>query len=176
MSRFQSLFAGQLLTLAASTPSQTLLEKAVGLVEDAFGESPESLDAETFRSALSRSRERFAGQDFSVLALSCLAVQGFELEGLMLDTVRFRAVSPGLEKIEAAAPVFYCHRDTWYGNPNCQVNAWMPLHDVGPNNSFRFYTDYFHRPIKNDSHLFLAADFENQGGFGRVSAQGSDSH
>ena len=35
---------------------------------------------------------------------------------------------------------------------------------------------WFHRPIKNDSHLFLAADFENQGGFGRVSAQGSDSH
>jgi len=82
------------------------------------------------------------------------------------DCLRLRAVSPGGHLIPAAANAYTAHRDTWYANPQCQINLWMPLHDVTPADSFGFYADYLTRPVANDSEQFDYADLVRQGGFG----------
>ena len=87
-----------------------------------------------------------------------------------MDKLRLRAITPGLETVEQAAPVFYAHRDTWYGNPPCQINLWLPLQEVDSRNSFRFYLNYFESPIANDSERFKARDFR---GFGSLQPVGT---
>lgn len=94
------------------------------------------------------------------------------LEGLniplgefIIDRFRLRGVAPGAQHIAAATPAFYAHRDTWYANPQAQINVWMPLHEVTPENSFGFYPEWFARPADNDSARFDYAEFVAGGGF-----------
>ncbi|MBI5171531.1 MAG: hypothetical protein HY986_01495 [Candidatus Melainabacteria bacterium] len=64
-------------------------------------------------------------------------------------------------------PLFSTHRDTFYANPQSQINIWLALHDVGPQDSFRFYPQYFHEPVANDSHLFNYDIWKKDVGFGK---------
>jgi hypothetical protein len=168
---FQKLFRGELIQQTSSPASRKLVKAVQEVVTRCFGDSPESLSSESFRQSLQTARGQVSGPEFCELACASLPVLGFSSQDLQVDVVRLRAVSPGLETVEAAAPVFYAHRDTWYGNPKCQINVWLPLHRVDGDNSFRFFTDHFDRPIDNDSWDFVADSFKAEGGFGRVSEQ-----
>lgn len=168
LSLYRRVFDGELLRFPCSTESLKLVEQAVLIIEEEFGPQPELLQGERFVSSLRQARERVGAIPFPELVSDLLRTTGFVEDDLRVDQLRLRAVSPGLEKIEAAAPVFHCHRDTWYGNPSCQINAWLPLRAVNEQNSFRFYLDYFHKPIVNDSERFSATRFASEGGFGRV--------
>ncbi len=170
---YGDIFRGELIFRPAFLESRSLVEAAREVVRACFGESPELLSADLFRERLNEAREEVASPRFSRLAACCLAALGLTAKDLNLDTVRLRAVTPGLEDIESAAPVFYGHRDTWYGNPACQVNAWLPLQRVDRRNSFRFYLDHFEAPIANDSEGFVAQVFERERGFGRLDANRS---
>ncbi|HIB65645.1 MAG TPA: hypothetical protein EYO33_11205 [Phycisphaerales bacterium] len=167
----ERLFGGELIRLVKSPQTAELVQQAWKVVRHEFGEMPLKLSPDEFRGALTQARSKIQAAPFPRLVESVLEAAGLCLKGLRLDSLRLRAVTPGLEHVEAAAPVFYCHRDTWYGNPSCQINGWIPLHAVDGRNSFRFFTDYFERPINNDSHLFSAAKFAGEGGFGRVPGQ-----
>jgi hypothetical protein len=46
------------------------------------------------------------------------------------------------------------HRDTWYANPSCQINFWMPLVSVNRTNAFHFYEECFERNLPNTSEQF----------------------
>ena len=35
------------------------------------------------------------------------------------------------------AYAFHPHRDTWYSAPQCQLNWWLPIYEVEPDNSWR---------------------------------------
>ncbi len=169
---FERCFSGDLVSCPPSAPRRALGDWARKLVLAHFGASPADLSAEEFRQALSGAREAVGEEpEGRSLAISCLAEAGIELDhDLFLDTLRLRAVSPGLERNPAAAPAFYAHRDTWYGNPRGQLNGWMPLVEVDERNSFRFYLDAFETPVENDSHLFDGLAFLERGGFGRTAS------
>lgn len=162
------MFRGELLVREASSSSAALGAWARAIVLEEFGEQPEGLPGDGFRAALTRGRERVAGREGRELAARCLAALQVDVSSLLMDAVRLRAISPGLEKVQAAAPAFYTHRDTWYGNPSCQINGWLPLGAVDGANSFRFYLDDFERAVANDSETFDVAHFEARGGFGRT--------
>ncbi len=85
------------------------------------------------------------------------------------DPPRLRYLYPGLESVTAAAPVFYAHRDTWYGNSASQINCWTPVYPVTEDQLFSFFPEYFERPVANDSQQFQAEEFV---GFGRPPAAG----
>jgi len=90
---------------------------------------------------------------------------GVDGESFALDRIRLRGVTPGSHKVKAAEAAFYAHRDTWYANPQAQINLWLPLHDVDGSNSFTFYPDFFEKPVANDSENFDYNAFLQQGGF-----------
>lgn len=173
---FDELYCGQIVVSQATHHTLKLTTKAQNTVHRHFGEIPEHLDCPDFQNALTHCREEISQPEFSRLAALCLSEFGIDPAQTMLDTVRLRAVSSGLERVEAAKPVFYTHRDTWYGNPSCQINAWIPLVEVNETNSFQFYPHHFETPIENDSHLFVASLFQEQGGFGKISDHASPSH
>jgi hypothetical protein len=68
-----------------------------------------------------------------------------------IDRLRVRANAPGAYRDPAAAAAYVAHRDTWYANPRAQINWWIPLHDVAPDETFVIYPDRFDRPIANSS-------------------------
>lgn len=175
MTIFERIFEGEIMSFRPTEECRELVTLGLEVVEQTFGEDPDRCSPAEFRNALNNARKQLTEPRYRTLAARCLQSVGFQQPDLLLDQVRLRAVSPGLERVAAAAPVYYCHRDTWYGNPKCQVNAWLPLHAVNGHNSFQFFPEHFSKPVGNDSQLFRAADFQRQGGFGRVSDQPSES-
>jgi hypothetical protein len=79
---------------------------------------------------------------------------GIAPEALKIDVLRVRVFTPEMRNTDAAAPAYFTHRDTWYANPQEQVNIWIPLHDVSCAETFRIFIDYFDRPITNTSEGF----------------------
>ncbi len=71
-----------------------------------------------------------------------------------VDDLRLRLVTQGTEDHPDAAPVYLLHRDTWYGCPQTQINGWIPLFDIGPEQAFAFYPRWFDRPVPNSSAQF----------------------
>ena len=49
------------------------------------------------------------------------------------------------------AYAFHMHRDTWYSAPFCQLNWWMPIYDIEPENAMAFHPRYWNRPVRNGS-------------------------
>jgi hypothetical protein len=84
---------------------------------------------------------------------------GFAPGELRVDPPRLRVIQHRGHEDPAAAPAYYAHRDTWYGNPACQINVWIPLHDVIEDETFAFYPSLFASPIANDSGAFELDDF-----------------
>ena len=164
---FPALFKGALQFFPPNSQTTELADFGRSVVRDCFGEKPLDLSKTDFREALSKARSAFENESTRRYAQNIL-ISLRAGEQIYLDQIRLRAVTPGLENISAAAAVFFGHRDTWYGNPSCQINAWIPLHSVSSCNSFRFFPGYFETEIANDSADFRASDFRKQGGFGRV--------
>jgi hypothetical protein len=52
------------------------------------------------------------------------------------------------------AYAFHPHRDTWYSAPHCQLNWWMPIYPLHPENSMGFYPRYFAETIVNNSEIY----------------------
>lgn len=173
---FDALYRGVVLHRPLPPAGATLLATALKEVREHFGPQSGDLAEDDFRDALSVCRAKVSSQDFSALAARVLVEMGLAPGSIMLDQVRLRAVPRGLENVVAARPVFYPHRDTWYGNPRCQINVWIPLRAVNKLNSFRFFPHHFEHPIKNDSHLFCSTEFRELGGFGRVTRKASHQH
>lgn len=90
-----------------------------------------------------------------------IAATGFAPEDHACDHMRLRAVLPGAHERPELQRSYAAHRDTWYANPQAQLNWWMPLHDVTEDQSFHFYPDAFDRPVANGSVDFDYATWIN---------------
>lgn len=78
----------------------------------------------------------------------------WEPQEFFFDCVRLRMITPQMHSIEKAEAAFYAHRDTWYSNPQEQINIWIPLFSYKETETFLFFPDYFTKAVENDSHLF----------------------
>lgn len=83
----------------------------------------------------------------------------------LCDVVRLRAVTPRMHTLERARAAFAVHRDTWYANPQAQLNVWLPLFDLEASQSFAFYPDRMTEAIENDSGSFDFDEFTAIAGF-----------
>lgn len=98
-------------------------------------------------------------------ALAALASYGVEGAAFRIDRPRIRAVSSGAQDIPEAAPAYAQHRDTWYANPQAQVNHWLPLHPLLDDERMGFFPGHFHAAVDNSSAGFQLEDWNAGGGF-----------
>jgi hypothetical protein len=155
------LYSGELLRFNQQQRFCDYLVRQVRLV---FGDDYRR-PCQDFMGLLGAARQLLRGQETQQETLRFLETLGFSTDDYAIDYLRLRGVIPGAESIPAAAPAFYAHRDTWYANPQSQINLWMPLHDVTPENSFAFYEDYFEQAVLNDSADFDYDNFRREVGF-----------
>ncbi|WP_459973868.1 phytanoyl-CoA dioxygenase family protein [Mycobacterium sp. MUNTM1] len=72
-------------------------------------------------------------------------------EEYFFDVPRIRVV-PDYDYLHAGVSYAYLpHRDTWYGAPQCQINTWMPVFPIDPDQTMMINPTYFDRPVQNDS-------------------------
>lgn len=157
------LYQGELLTRPHL--SLDFGHAVVQQIEQVFGPDPRGFVGDDFLPRLNRVREELSGPVWRQLCRDFLVSLGIPLDEFALDRFRLRGVAPGADQIPAAAAAFYAHRDTWYANPQSQINLWLPLHPVSRQNSFGFYTELFDRPVENDSEQFDYGQFQSGGGF-----------
>jgi hypothetical protein len=79
---------------------------------------------------------------------------GIDLEKVYFDVPRMRSAYPSDFLASGIAYAFHPHRDTWYSAPMCQLNWWLPIYPIEPDNAMGFYPRYFSEPIENNSDIY----------------------
>jgi hypothetical protein len=79
---------------------------------------------------------------------------GVDIERTYFDVPRMRSAYPSDYLTAGIAYAFHPHRDTWYSAPQCQINWWLPIYDLAPNNCLAFYPHHFDHPVENNSEIY----------------------
>jgi hypothetical protein len=171
----EQLFGGALLTEGAHESIVRLRVRAHAAVAQAFALAnseplPQRASNPDWLSKLSEARGLFA-RDSEVRRLVFAYAESlhFSVDRCVIDRPRIRANQPGLAQIAAAAPALYAHRDTWYGNPQAQINVWTALEQAPRDTGFAIFSDVFHVAVDNDSEQFSYDEFRADVGWQRPS-------
>jgi hypothetical protein len=73
---------------------------------------------------------------------------------IYFDVPRLRSAYPTTYLTSGIAYAFHPHRDTWYSAPMSQINWWLPISQIGPENCLAFYPRYFCEPLRNSSKTY----------------------
>jgi hypothetical protein len=171
ITRRASLLNGEILLCDATEQTETLCDRLRESIQRAFPEVPDPRDAQHHLSPdelfarIRKLRVWLASGPFNQELRDILSSFGCDLSMTYFDALRLRAVTSEGHKNPAAAPAYYAHRDTWFANPACQLNWWMPLFDTTREQSLGLYPGYWSQPIKNDSALFDYDEFTRAGGW-----------
>jgi ectoine hydroxylase-related dioxygenase (phytanoyl-CoA dioxygenase family) len=76
---------------------------------------------------------------------------GIDVEKTYFDVPRLRTMTHGDYLTAGLAYAFHPHRDTWFSAPPCQVNWWIPVYDICPENTIAFHPLYWTQPLRNSS-------------------------
>jgi hypothetical protein len=87
---------------------------------------------------------------------------GCDLAKTYFDVPRLRTATSGGYLTAGIAYAFHPHRDTWYSAPMCQINWWMPVYDIEPENAMAFHLRYWARPVQNGSADYNYAEWNRQ--------------
>jgi hypothetical protein len=155
----EGIYTGEVARLAPSAASRGLATRAWDILEARLGSDARrahlALDNETFLARIREVRRDLGADDAWIDA--CRAVMheaGVAPEESAVDVPRLRAVVPGSHRLRAAAPMYLAHRDTWYANPRAQINWWIPLHDIAPDEGFTIFLRALGVAVDNDSERF----------------------
>jgi ectoine hydroxylase-related dioxygenase (phytanoyl-CoA dioxygenase family) len=64
--------------------------------------------------------------------------------------------------VDRIAYAFHPHRDTWYSAPMSQINWWLPIFDITPENCLAFYPKYFSRAVQNNAQIYNYAEWNKR--------------
>ena len=158
--RRKYLFDGQLLVYSPRPSSLALIEWARELIRDAFGTldpltAQHEVSVEKFIEILTVLKPKFINHSTSKELLQKLLLDiGCDPEKTYFDVPRMRTSTSHNFLTAGIAYVFHPHRDTWYGAPMCQINWWIPIFPVQPDNAMAFHCRYWDTPIANESPEF----------------------
>ena len=171
--RRRELFAGQLIVLPASPRSLALIGFARQLMADAFSaEDPRQaqhrMPVEEFHAIIGKLMPAFINhRESKTLIRDLLGERDCDIQDTYFDVPRMRAVTSDGYLTAGFGKAWPAHRDTWYSAPACQINWWIPIFPITPDNAMAFHPRYFNEPVEN-----------NSGGYNyyRHNAQGRGAH
>jgi hypothetical protein len=76
---------------------------------------------------------------------------GCDLDKSYFDVPRLRTMTHGDYLTAGLAYAFHPHRDTWFSAPPSQLNWWMPVYGIQPDNTIAFHPRYCTQPVRNTS-------------------------
>jgi hypothetical protein len=154
------LYEGDIFILSATDGSRSLIDLARRMLEEAFAPHDprtihEKKTPEEVAAVLSKLKPQFIHHpECKRIIPQIMREHGVDLEKLYFDVPRLRSAYPSHFLTSGIAYAFHPHRDTWYSAPMCQLNWWLPIYPLDPNNAMGFYPRYFSEPIKNNSEIY----------------------
>jgi hypothetical protein len=172
-SRRQRLYSGDLLVYSPLRESNALCAFARELISEAFGSlDPElaqfDLPVSQYAAILGELKPRFIHHPTSKrLIQDLLTALGYDDHRTYFDVPRLRTSTSHDYLTTGIAYAFHPHRDTWYSAPMCQVNLWMPVYAVQPDNVMAFHPQHWSEPLENTSATY---DYQRWNAESRFSA------
>ena len=158
--RRADLYKGDLFVYSPSPAALKLCKFAQNLIEEAFHPHDprkvhEHMPVEKCVEILATLKPKFIHHAQSkALIQELLSERGCDLDKTYFDVPRMRSAFPSDYLASGIAYAFHPHRDTWYSAPMAQINWWMPIYDIVPENSMAFHTRYFDEPAPNSSETY----------------------
>ncbi|WP_406319177.1 hypothetical protein OHA77_17920 [Streptosporangium sp. NBC_01639] len=159
------IYEGKVFTYSATPASKELVGLAHQLIAEAFGGlDPETaqfvMPVEEFATLLAELKPRFIHHPrCKELLPAVLAGLGCDLDRTYFDVPRLRTSTSNDYLTSGISYAFHPHRDCWYSAPFNQLNWWMPIYPVVPENVMAFHPQYFDRPVRNGSARYDYAEW-----------------
>ncbi|MGB7727481.1 MAG: hypothetical protein WBL50_05580 [Candidatus Acidiferrum sp.] len=158
--RRREIYQGSVFVYTPSPSALKLCAFARELVEEAFRPHDprkihEVMPVEQCVEILASLKPKFIHHPTSKeLIRGLVAERGCELEKTYFDVPRLRTAFPSDYLSSGIAYAFHPHRDTWYSAPVCQINWWMPVYEIYPENSMAFHPRYWDEVVPNNSNTY----------------------
>ncbi|KPM57500.1 hypothetical protein CcI49_23845 [Frankia sp. CcI49] len=158
--RRAKLYEGELFVYSPRPSTTAFVEFTRELIRDAFGDlDPETaqyhMPVEDYAALLAELKPRFIHHPTcKELIPAMLAELGCDISKTYFDVPRLRTSTSDDYLTSGIAYAFHPHRDTWYSAPFCQLNWWMPIFDIVPENGLAFHPRYFGQGVKNGSRTY----------------------
>lgn len=158
--RRKELYRGSLFVFTPAPGALSLCEFARELVEKAFHphdprKVQENIPVERCVEILADLKPKFIHDPKAKqLIQRMLTERGCDLGKTYFDVPRLRTAFPANYLSSGIAYAFHPHRDTWYSAPFSQINWWMPVYDLSPDNSMAFHARYFDEAVPNSSNTY----------------------
>ncbi|EFC84825.1 hypothetical protein [Parafrankia sp. EUN1f] len=158
--RRAKLYEGELFVYSPRPSTTAFVEFTRELIRDAFGDlDPETaqyhMPVEEYAALLAELKPRFIHHPTcKELIPAMLAELGCDISKTYFDVPRLRTSTSDDYLTSGIAYAFHPHRDTWYSAPFCQLNWWMPIFDIVPENGLAFHPRYFGQGVKNGSRTY----------------------
>ncbi len=156
-SRRALLYQGQLIVLSPTANSKALCDFARELTEEAFAprdprEAQFAMSVEAYAKVLETLKPKFIHHPkCKELLRGLLRDLNCDLKKTYFDVPRLRTATSGGYLTSGIAYAFHPHRDTWYSAPASQINWWLPVYDIEPENCMALHPQYWNRPVRNSS-------------------------
>jgi hypothetical protein len=163
--RRSELYNGQVYVYGATPASRELIEFTRELVREAFGgHDPETaqfdMPVEDFAALLADLKPKFIHHPRCKELLPKLMEEfGCDLDKTYFDVPRLRTSTSNNYLTSGIAYAFHPHRDCWYSAPFSQINWWIPVFEVVPENVMAFHPKYFDQPVRNGSARYDYAEW-----------------
>jgi hypothetical protein len=158
--RRSRLYDGDLFIIPATAGTDAMVSLAKRMLEEAFAPYDprivhEYLTPEQVVEVLAKLKPAFIHHpDCKKLISMIMSENGVDLDKLYFDVPRLRSAYPAHFLSSGIAYAFHPHRDTWYSAPMCQLNWWIPVYPLHPDNSMAFYPGYFTESVQNNSEIY----------------------
>ncbi len=178
--RRRHLYAGQLYVYSPTPSSLELCNLAAELSKDAFAphspiEAQHHLPVERFASILSELKPKFIHHpECKRIIPTLLEELGCDLQKTYFDVPRLRTSTSDDFLSTGISYAFHPHRDTWYSAPQCQLNWWIPVFDVVPENIMAFHARYWQQPVRNGSRQYNYTEWNRVSRFNAAQQIGKD--
>ena len=155
--RRTQLYNGQLFVYSPTKSSLELASFAQELAAEAFAphapeEAQYALPVETYVDILAALKPKFIHHPrCKELIRGIFTDLGCDLEKTYFDVPRLRTMTHGDYLTAGLAYAFHPHRDTWFSAPPSQLNWWIPVYDIRPDNTMAFHPKYWTQPVRNSS-------------------------
>ena len=178
--RRRNLFQGQLYVYSPRPISIELCNLASDMAKEAFApcepcEAQHHLPVDQFAKILADLKPRFIHHpECKRLLPELLRELGCDLDKTYFDVPRLRTSTSNNFLSTGISYAFHPHRDTWYSAPQCQLNWWIPVFDVVPENVMAFHPHYWDHPVRNSSRVYNYAEWNRVSRFNAAQHIGED--
>ena len=158
--RRNELYRGSVFVYSPSPASVKFCEFARKLIEGAFQPYDpvaiqDKIPVEKCVEILATLKPHFIHHEQSKLLIREMLIErGCDPEKTYFDVPRLRTAFPSDYLSSGIAYAFHAHRDTWYSAPFSQINWWMPIYEVCPDNVMAFHPRYWSEAVANSSNAY----------------------